>query len=205
MTIEDFVNELSSEQDTEYFDNFYRDEDKKYNLKIYLYEMKKLNPDILFVGEAPGYLGCAITGVPFTDERIIKDYKDFLPGEYRIKGYQKERTAKAMWDIMRETGKLPLLWNSFPLHPHKSGNIQSNCAPRNKDKQTIGRKYIKYLLYIFDIKEIYAIGCQAFNTLKGMDLDGFAGTKEKSYIRHPSYGGKTECYKKIKEIFKVEL
>ena len=201
MTIDEFINELSHEKETEYFENFYKDENKRNNLKAYLEEMKKIHPKVLLVGEAPGYLGCAITGVPFTDERVIKDYNEILPGEYKVNGYQKERTARAMWDVVKELGQVPLFWNSFPLHPHKVGNVKSNCPPRYEDKNNIGKKYIQYIIQMFEIEKVYAVGLQAFNTLKEMDVNGFEGTKEKSYIRHPSYGGKTECQNKIREIF----
>ena len=116
ITIEKFVEELSLEQENEECENFYKDENKRNNLRIYLVEMMKLKPKILFVGEAPGYLGCAVTGIPFIDERVLNEYKA-LPGDYITYGMKKERSAKAMWDVLRDIEKLPVLWNSFPLHP----------------------------------------------------------------------------------------
>ncbi len=203
MTIEEFITELSSEKETECVENFYKDENKRNNLRIYLDEMKKINPDVLLVGEAPGHLGCAITGIPFTDERIIRDYKDVLPGGYKVGGYKKEKTAKIVWDVVAKAAKLPLFWNSFPLHPHKTGNIETNDTPKDEDIERIGKKYIQYLINMYDIKEVYAIGCKAFNALKEMDIDGFIADKSKSYVRHPSRGGKLEFQDKIKEILKI--
>ena len=200
ITIEKFVEGLSLEQENEECENFYKDENKRNNLRIYLVEMMKLKPEILFVGEAPGYLGCAVTGIPFTDERVLNEYKA-LPGDYITYGMKKERSAKAMWDVLRDIEKLPVLWNSFPLHPHKFGNIKSNRVPSNIEKQKIGEKYIKYIIDLFGIEEVYAVGLQAFNTLKEMKVSGFYADREKSYIRHPSYGGKEECQEKIRRIF----
>lgn len=199
MTIYDFVNELASEESS-LCENFYTDENKRYNLKVYLEEMQKLKPEVLFVGEAPGYLGCVKTGIPFTDERIIKEYK-CLSGVYIINGYQKEKSAKAIWDVLKDLKKIPLLWNVFPLHPHKMGNKKSNRVPSDAEKKDIGEKYIKYIIDLFEIKEVYAIGLQAFDTLKRMDIAIFDKNKEKSYIRHPSYGGRKQCQEKIKMIF----
>ena len=199
MTIDEFIDELASEERA-LCENFYKDKNKRNNLKEYLEEMLKRKPKILFVGEALGYLGCAITGIPFTDERVIKEYK-CLPGNYVIKGCQKERSAKAMWDVLKSIDNIPLLWNAFPLHPHLDGNTMSNRAPNYREKKEIGEKYIKYIVELFDIKEIYAVGLQAFDTLKSMDVPMFVKIKKKSYIRHPSYGGKKQCQEKIKKIF----
>ena len=199
MTIEQFVNELSLEE-RELCENFYKDENKRNNLINFLKEMLKQKPRVLFVGEAPGYLGCAITGIPFTDERVLKEY-NCIPGSYVIKGSQKERSAKALWDVLKEMDKVPLLWNAFPLHPYKEGNISSNRQPTSSEKKEIGEKYIKYIIELFNIEEVYAVGLQAFDTLRSMDIEGFDITKEKSYIRHPSYGGRKQCQEKIKEIF----
>lgn len=38
-----------------------------HNLSIYIERMLEIKPTILFMGEAPGYRGCGITGIPFTD------------------------------------------------------------------------------------------------------------------------------------------
>lgn len=198
MTIEEFVNELSLEK-RKLCENFYKDEDRKNNLITYLKEMEKLKPRVLFIGEAPGYLGCAITGIPFTDERVIKEY-NCIPGNYVIKGSQKEKSAKALWDVLKETDSVPLLWNAFPLHPYKEGNVRSNRQPTLSEKKEIGEKYIKYIIDLFNIEEVYAVGLQAFDTLRRMDIEGFDKTKEKSYIRHPSYGGRKQCQEKIRGI-----
>ena len=44
---------------------------RRRNLLLYLRQMELLNPRILLVGEAPGYQGCRLTGVPFTSEYIL--------------------------------------------------------------------------------------------------------------------------------------
>lgn len=201
MTIEEFVDALALEESA-LCENFYKEKIQRNNLIIYLEEMMKIGTDILFVGEAPGYLGCAITGIPFTDERIIKQYS-FLPGKYVTKGCQKE-SAKAMWDVLQDSKRIPLLWNAFPLHPYEAGNIKSNRTPTQAEKKAIGEKYIKFIMDMFEIKRVYAVGVQAYDTLKRMDIAIFDKDKEKSYIRHPSYGGKRQCQEKIREIFENE-
>ena len=201
MNIEKFIEELSLEKESKICENFYKDERKKNNLRIYLEEMMKTDPKILFVGEAPGCDGCAITGIPFTDERIIREY-NALPGQYSVCGYEKEKSAKAVWDVLKNVEKLPLLWNSFPLHPHKAGNRMTNRTPSVSEKQEIGEKYIRYIIELFNIEKIYAIGVQAFDMLKEMNIKEFDPLRETSYIRHPSHGGQKQCQEKIKEILK---
>ena len=211
MKIEEFIDFLTQFKDTDKYENIYLDEHKRDNLMIYLKEMKKQNPTILFVGEAPGYLGCGITGVPFTDERVLaaKEYS-YVPGKqlYYLSGAQKERSAKAMWDVLNIIASnemiLPLMWNSFPFHPHDQGNKLSNRAPNKEERENIGIPCMQKLLNLFDIKEVYAIGLQAFYSLSDMKLGSlFNQEKNVSYIRHPSYGGKRICQEKIKSIFNI--
>ena len=68
--IEFFVNKLANTKlDLCY--NPYCSEDlakdaiRKNNLKIYLHSMKKINPRVILVGEAPGYRGAHWTGLIF--------------------------------------------------------------------------------------------------------------------------------------------
>lgn len=69
LTIKEFVEDISSVSDEQrLFTNPYRDEVCKYNLLNYLQHLKSNKVDIMLIGEAPGYRGCALTGIPFTDE-----------------------------------------------------------------------------------------------------------------------------------------
>ena len=42
-----------------------------------------------------------------------------------------EPSATTVWGTLRELGvaEVTLLWNAFPWHPHKPGNLQSNRTP----------------------------------------------------------------------------
>ena len=68
MTVEEFVNNLASVGYSENVDNPYQNDLQRTNLVIYLNYYVENPPDCLFVGEAPGRRGCAITGIPFADE-----------------------------------------------------------------------------------------------------------------------------------------
>lgn len=44
-----------------------------------------------------------------------------------------KKTANTIWNILLSYKNIkkntPLLWNAFPLHPHKPGNLLSNRTP----------------------------------------------------------------------------
>lgn len=44
---------------------------RRHNLEIYLQEMLDRRPKVLLVGEAPGFRGMRITGVPFTNRTPV--------------------------------------------------------------------------------------------------------------------------------------
>ena len=72
--LNEFIDKLTSYSSNVCVDNQYQNKLQISNLKYYLYNMSLLKPNILFVGEAPGYQGCALTGIPFTSEFIIKTH-----------------------------------------------------------------------------------------------------------------------------------
>ena len=129
--IQKFIDELSTYKDSDTYENQFINEIQRNNLYLYLSEMVKIKPTIMLLGEAPGYLGCKLTGIPFTDENILNSNK-FVPGngQYKTYGMQKEDSATAIWQVFEETNFMSLLWNSFPFHPHKKGLVSSNRTPK---------------------------------------------------------------------------
>lgn len=200
MDIKEFIFQLQNQQSTNTLTNAYETSIISRNLEIYLKNMIKLKPDTLFIGEAPGYKGCARTGIPFTDEfHMINTENEVLGEKY---GYQviepknqieKELSATTIWSVLEKIDKLPLMWNAFPYHPHKENVRLSNRTP-SKNEIELGIEYIRYLLKMFqDIKHIYAIGKTAERLLKRYGINC-------EYIRHPAHGGSSECIKIIKNI-----
>ena len=109
--------------------NFYsakRTNLQRSNLERYFMFMWEQKSEILLVGEAPGYNGCRLTGVPFSFEDIIRNgvSKGRVFGVHNgykasTKKVKKEQSASAMWSVLETLDSLPLLWNAFPFHPHK--------------------------------------------------------------------------------------
>lgn len=162
---------------------------KKNNLRIYLKQVKKISPEIILIGEAPGFHGCRITGIPFTSEEILINNKEIF-GEG--KGFQsinnkeeieREMSASIVWNELIKYNDIPLIWNIFPFHPHIEGNSRSNRKPTSKEIK-LGVEILKDLLDIFEIKKIGAIGRKSENAIKH-NLNNYSSY----YIRHPSRGG----------------
>ena len=189
MNIQGFVKDLSNTNISGSVYNQYKNKIRCKNLQLYLKEMKQVKPIYILVGEAPGYQGCRLTGVPFTSEFILLNGVDKLNLFGEGKGYkktqeqdliQKEKTASILWETLIEIDKIPLLWNAFPFHPFKHGNPNSNRKPL-KNELLIGEKFLRNLINLFSIKNIIAVG----NTSK-IALDDFGLNAIK--VRHPSHG-----------------
>jgi len=204
--IKEFIEQLATEPDIPNTFNPYNykldsNEIRRKNLYCYFNEMQNIKPKILIVGEAPGYRGCRLTGVPFTSEFIIRNGVTGLSLFGEGKGYQlessemkptKENTATIFWEIAEKYKFLPLVWNAFPFHPYKCDDEKSNRAP-NKEELCLGRKYINTIVEIFQVEKIVAVGNKAEKVLLNCNI-----TAEK--IRHPSNGGKLLFEKGIKSI-----
>jgi len=189
--IDAFINKLSDQKLSDRAHNLYHgavSAVRRDNLRIYLNKMTRLKPDVLLLGEAPGYKGCGCTGVPFTSEQLIYENAFFRDQGYGFmrtwKVREKENTATMVWEELNKYSRLPLIWNIFPFHPFKKNNPRSNRAP-NKQELSIGLEYLKALLDLFDIQRILAVGRKPESQMDKLDIDSV-------YIRHPSYGGKAQ-------------
>lgn len=204
--LKEFVENLATMQVTPNVYNQYdytciENEIRRNNLLIYLKKMYKLNPEVILVGEAPGYRGCRITGVPFTSEHILMNNMSGLNLFGKDAGYQlpyakdkliKEATATIIWETMIKYDILALSWNSFPFHPHKPGNPESNRAPLKKEL-LIGEEPLLKIIDIFKIKHIVAIGRKAEESLNKLNISTYC-------VRHPAQGGKNEFVEGIRKI-----
>ncbi|MBD7911387.1 uracil-DNA glycosylase [Clostridium cibarium] len=179
------------------------------NLVIYLKEMHKLKPKIILVGEAPGYRGSLITGVPYTSEYLLMNNMKGLELFGKDKGYRlplekdkllKEPTATIIWNTLLKYDIMMLGWNAFPFHPYRKGNEESNRTPLKKEL-LIGEKPLLEMIEMFNIEKVIAMGNKAEESLKKLGVNC-----EK--VRHPAQGGKNdfdEGIRKIKEISMMSI
>lgn len=161
---------------------------RRENLSLYLRRMGERRPRTMLVGEAPGYRGCRVTGVPFTSEAILlaEDCPFGLFGEAAgFRGgdgrWRREASATTVWNALYSLNVLPLLWNAFPYHPHQPGRLASNRPPAAAELAA-GREAVALLMELFAIEHVVAVGNKAAAALARW---GIVAPK----VRHPAHGG----------------
>lgn len=92
--------------------NFYRDGDaaalRRKRLTDYL--VRRAAAPLLLVGEAPGYRGTRVSGIPFTSERQLTG------------AGPAEATATIVQRVLAELEIDALCWNVVPTHPGTAGS-----------------------------------------------------------------------------------
>ncbi len=174
---------------------------RRLNLERYLLDMAEHGPKVLLLGEAPGYRGMRITGIPFTDRNTLEAGSDgfglfgpdrgyALPTEHP--SIRVEPTATVMWQTLRALDFLPLLWSAYPLHPHRPGNPLSNRTPLGTEVAT-GRLHWQTLTQLFPIESVIAVGNVAHRSIL---LSGVSAPK----VRHPAHGGNVKFRQGLEEL-----
>jgi uracil-DNA glycosylase len=145
--------------------NFYRDGDgadvRRARLEAYLDE--RTGADVLLVGEAAGYRGARVSGVPFTSERQLSGTG---PAEVTA-----TIVSRVLAELARELDVL--CWNVVPTHPHRPGEPHSNRRP-TRTEIAASRPFLDELERG---RRAIAVGRLAESVLGG------------PYVRHPSHGG----------------
>ncbi|MFO7663542.1 MAG: uracil-DNA glycosylase [Chloroflexota bacterium] len=207
--IQSFVERLSLVPDMPAVFNPYQEEHpggaiRQSNLARYLSRMATRHPVTILVGEAPGYRGCRVTGVPFTSEKILLSDSSpfglfglaagFVPSD-EINSPQAEATASTVWKVFLTLGECPLLWNAFPFHPHRPDDPFSNRTPRAKETD-LGQQALIELLDLFPIQQVIAVGNVAHQAFLRW---GIAAEK----IRHPGHGGQAAFAQQLARSLRV--
>lgn len=125
----------------------------------------KYDASILLVGEAAGYRGARVSGIPFTSERQLTG-----AGPAEISATIVHRTL----DHLGVADDV-LLWNLVPTHPHLPGVSRSNRRP-TRDEIDESRPFLDALS---NGRRVIAVGRLAEQAL------------DAPYVRHPSHGGAT--------------
>jgi uracil-DNA glycosylase len=114
----------------------------------------------VLVGEAAGYRGARVSGLPFTSERQVTGA---APGE---------ATATIVHRVLTELAleERVLLWNVVPTHP---GTETSNRRPTREEVEAS----LPFLRELVSGRRAVAVGRLAHAVIGGQ------------YVRHPSHGG----------------
>ena len=148
--------------------NFYRDGEgaalRRDRLAAYL--ASRDDAPLLLVGEAPGYRGARVSGLPFTSERQLTG------------SGPAEATATIVHRVLAELGLADkvLLWNVVPTHP---GTASSNRPPTRLEVA----QGVVFAEELARGRQVLAVGRVAARALGG------------DYVRHPSHGGGEEFRK----------
>ena len=128
--------------------------------RLAAYLEQRAQARILLVGEAPGYRGARVSGIPFTSERQLSGTGPA------------EATATIVHRVLRELGLDDdvLLWNIVPTHP---GTASSNRRPAAAEVSA-GLRFVEALA---EGRRVVPVGRIAERAL------GAPG------IRHPAHGG----------------
>lgn len=200
--IDELICELQQQPDSPTVTNQYLDPDIANNLRLYLNYMLGIEDKrILMVGEAPGYNGCRLTGIPFTSGAVFEQFDHPLLNNLKPRlrlGKIKEPTAKIVWEYLSETKRSPVFWNAFPFHPHPKDSLNENRGALTNSEIETGKQYLHIIHSIFKPEIAAGIGKKGFESAQKVfpDLDVF-------YIRHPSFGGKLKFIKGMDHILQI--
>jgi uracil-DNA glycosylase len=153
-----FVHELAATRIGRTYNQYASSELRRARLVDYL--ARRAEAPFLLVGEAAGYRGARVSGIPFTSERQLTG------------SGPAEATATIVRTSLAELGLEDdvLCWNVVPTHP---GTATSNRPP-TREEVAASRWFLRELS---QGRRVVAVGRLAARTL------------EAPYVRHPSHGG----------------
>ncbi len=156
--VQAFVDELAAARIGGTFNQYARSRLLRARLTGYL--EARMRAPLLLVGEAAGYRGARVSGIPFTSERQLSG------------AGPAEATATIVHRVLGELGieDEVLLWNVVPTHP---GTERSNRSPTH-DEVASG---VRFALVLARGRRLVAVGRVAERALAA------------PYVRHPSHGG----------------
>ncbi len=156
-----------------------------------------ITPVRVLIGEAPGYQGCRITGIPFTSERLLlagmipRIASDQSRLSTRARPWS-EPSATILWSALHESqlAQRTVLWNVFPWHPHRPRDPLSNRTPTRAECAQ-GLSILEVLLSGMADARVFAVGRHAQRALQELG-------REAEMLRHPSQGGATQFRRALK-------
>lgn len=143
----------------------------------------------LLVGEAPGWRGATVTGVPFMSVRELTARPGLLTGDPEGDGFTTPDHPVVRWELSasivqkacRSWGVQPLHWPIYPNHPFSAPDRATNRAPRVPEVRA-GAPLAVELVRWMSIRRVVAVGRKAEHALAAFGVPATA-------VRHPAQGG----------------
>jgi uracil-DNA glycosylase family 4 len=166
----DFVSRLAAASIGQTYNQYARSPLLQMRLRDYL--AARSRAEVVLVGEAAGYRGARVSGIPFTSERQLSG------------SGPAEATATVVHRVLGALGieDEVLLWNVVPTHP---GSATSNRRPARAEVEAAA----PFLREITAGRTSIAVGRLA------------AAVLDAPYVRHPSHGGAAEFEQGLKRAF----
>lgn len=163
---------------------------RRRNLALALETALARRPDLLLIGEAPGYNGARRTGVPFTSERLLLEGRWPLgrleagPNLALARDDERISAEPTATIVCRELAALGLTaagWNAYPFHPYRPGVERSNRPPRASEI-ALGLPLLARVCALFSGVPVVALGRVAAGALTTLGVPH-------RRLRHPAQGG----------------
>ncbi len=186
--------------------NIYRNAVRCANLMRWFRTFENTSQSAIFVGEAPGRDGGAITGIPFVSPKVLTSENDpwgefGCETQYELPVGQdanhRERTATRFWkhvpkcfsDLLR-----PLTWNIYPFWPFAVGgnDRRINRAP-TRDEIAFGSDWLVRVIEMYPNARVVAVGVKAHDTLEAIGI-------EAPLVPHPSRGSDEKLVKSLERV-----
>jgi uracil-DNA glycosylase family 4 len=166
----DLVHRLGQARIGATFNQYSTSELRRERLRDYL--ASRVDAKVVLVGEAAGYRGARVSGIPFTSERQLTG------------SGPAEATATIVHRVLARLGVEDevLLWNVVPTHP---GTETSNRRPTRAEVEAAS----PVLAELARGRVAIAVGRLA------------AATLDAPYVRHPSHGGAAAFEQGLRQAF----
>lgn len=170
---------------------------RRKNLEHLLQAARHLRVRSLWVGRDLGYRGGRRTGLALTDELCLPALSQAFGGIPLARATRgppvAERTAAVIWRALNEVRRPVFMWNAFPLHPHERDAPFTNRCHTASERAELTPLFLD-LLEIIQPQHVVAVGKDASAALEAIGIPSVG-------VRHPSYGGQTDFFRGIREVY----